>query len=69
MKKKLTRRDFLKLSATSAAVLGAAMVPPAVMADGGFVSEQPPVTETPKNTAIPSVPGLSGVLDRAQLDT
>ena len=69
MKKEFSRRDFLKLSATSAAVLGAAMVPPAVMADSGFVSEQPPVTETPKNTAIPSVPGLSGVLDRAQLDT
>lgn len=68
MSKDISRRDFLKFSA--AGTLGfAALGAPLVAAAEGIVSDQPPVTETPANVASPSVPGLSGVVDRASLET
>ncbi|MED9821948.1 MAG: MBL fold metallo-hydrolase [Christensenellales bacterium] len=74
MSKDISRRSFLKISAASAAgTLGMAMVnsgfiPASALADGN-VSDQPRVTETPQNVATPSVPGLSGVIDRNTLET
>lgn len=74
MSKDISRRDFLKISAASAAgtigfaALSSPLTAGVAKAEANS-SDQPPVTETPANVASPSVPGLSGVLDRAALET
>lgn len=73
MKKDISRRDFLKLSAATTAgtigvaALGTMVTPSAAMAEK-CITEQPPITETPANVAVPAVPGLAGVLDREKLE-
>lgn len=69
MSKELSRRSFLKFSAASAAAGVAALNSIAPALADGVISDQPPITETPANVAEPSVPGLSGVIDREKLET